>query len=124
MLTLRRLHFSRAAICSTSVTVPAAISSSQWSAPAERSRWNVSLRLAVAPAWPAEPVGVAQPATRRRRAGTPLVLVASALLRLDAGGASLIDPMKRSITVGTKAIVDAHHEAVDVLPDVDRERCH
>jgi hypothetical protein len=79
---------------------------------------------AVAPAWPAEPVGVAQPATRRRRAGTPLVLVASALLRLDAGGASLIDPMKRSITVGTKAIVDAHHEAIDVLPDVDRERCH
>src|SRR2546421_8253997 len=33
--------------------------------PAEWSRWNVSLRLAVAPAWPAEPVGVAQPATRR-----------------------------------------------------------
>jgi hypothetical protein len=30
--------------------------------------------------------------------------------------------MKRSIPVGTKAIVDAHHEAVDVLPDVDRER--
>jgi len=30
--------------------------------PAEWSRWNVSLRLVVAPAWPA--VGVAQPATR------------------------------------------------------------
>ena len=34
------------------------------SAPAEWSRWNVSLRLGVAPAWPAELVGVAQPATR------------------------------------------------------------
>jgi hypothetical protein len=33
-----------------------------------RARWNVSLRLAVAPAWPAEPVGVAQPATWRMRA--------------------------------------------------------
>src|SRR5262245_53698322 len=33
--------------------------------PAEWSRWNVSLTLAVAPAWPAEPVSVAQPATRR-----------------------------------------------------------
>src|SRR5262249_14453336 len=44
--------------------------------PAEWSRWNVSLRLAVAPAWPAEPVGGAQPATRRMRARTPLVLVA------------------------------------------------
>src|SRR5262245_64839978 len=32
--------------------------------PAEWSRWNVSLRLAAALAWPAEPVGVAQPATR------------------------------------------------------------
>jgi hypothetical protein len=84
MLTLRRLHFSRAAICSTSVTVPAAISSSQWSAPAERSRWNVSLRLAVAPAWPAEPVGVAQPATRRMQAQTPLVLVACIRLRREA----------------------------------------
>src|SRR2546427_4361093 len=49
--------------------------------PAEWSRWNVSLRLAVAPAWPAEPVGVAQPATRRRRAGTPLVLVACSRAR-------------------------------------------
>src|SRR5262245_47477831 len=29
------------------------------------SGWNVSLRLAVAPAWPATPVDVAQPATRR-----------------------------------------------------------
>jgi hypothetical protein len=46
------------------------------SAPAEWSRWNVSLRLAVAPAWPAELVGVAQPATRRMQARTPLVLVA------------------------------------------------
>src|SRR5262249_30234183 len=45
-------------------------------APAEWSRWNVSLRLAVAPAWPAELVGVAQPATRRMQARTPLVLVA------------------------------------------------
>jgi hypothetical protein len=42
----------------------------------EWSRWNVSLRLAVAPAWPAEPVGVAQPATRRMQARTPLALVA------------------------------------------------
>jgi hypothetical protein len=33
--------------------------------PAEWSRWNVGLRLAVAPAWPAEQVGVGQPATRR-----------------------------------------------------------
>jgi hypothetical protein len=31
--------------------------------PAEWSRWTVSLRLAVALAWPAEPVGVAQPAS-------------------------------------------------------------
>jgi hypothetical protein len=45
-------------------------------APAEWSRWNVSLRLAVAPAWPAELVGVAQPATRRMQARTPLVLAA------------------------------------------------
>src|SRR6516164_436563 len=44
-------------------------------------RWNVSLRLAVAPAWPAEPVGVAQPATRRMQAGTPLVLVACSRAR-------------------------------------------
>src|SRR6516225_7831402 len=36
-------------------------------APTEWSRWNVSLRLAVALAWPAEPVGVAQPAARRRQ---------------------------------------------------------
>ena len=42
-------------------------------APTEWSGWNVSLRLAVAPAWPAKPVDVAQPATRRRRARTPLV---------------------------------------------------
>ena len=33
-------------------------------APAEWSRCNVSLRLAVAPAWPTEPGGVGQPATR------------------------------------------------------------
>jgi hypothetical protein len=32
--------------------------------PAEWSGWNVSLMLGVAPPWPAEPVGVAQPATR------------------------------------------------------------
>src|SRR6516164_1066322 len=44
-------------------------------------RCNVSLRLAVAPAWPAEPVGVAQPATRRMQAGTPLVLVACSRAR-------------------------------------------
>src|SRR5207302_10883690 len=50
---------------------------------AEWSRWNVSLRLAVAPAWPAEPVGVAQPATRRTQAQTPLVLVACIRLRHD-----------------------------------------
>src|SRR5256886_10652087 len=53
------------------------------SAPAEWSRWNVSLRLAVAPAWPAEPVGVAQPATRRTQARTPLLLVACIRLRHD-----------------------------------------
>src|SRR5262249_36398241 len=51
---------------------------------AEWSKWNVSLRLAVAPAWPAEPVGVAQPATRRMRARTPLVLVACIRLRRGA----------------------------------------
>src|SRR5262245_50227630 len=37
--------------------------------------------MAVAPAWPAEPVGVAQPATRRRRARPPLVLVACIRLK-------------------------------------------
>src|SRR6266404_517151 len=42
---------------------------------------RISLRLAVALAWPAKPVGVAQPATRRRRAGTPLVLVACSRAR-------------------------------------------
>src|SRR5262249_6740400 len=51
---------------------------------AEWSRWNVSLRLAVAPAWPAEPVGGARPATRRMRARTPLVLVACIRLRRGA----------------------------------------
>src|SRR5215831_10742039 len=40
-------------------------------APTEWPRWNVSLRLAVALAWPAEPVGVAQPATRRRQGQIP-----------------------------------------------------
>jgi len=55
-----------------------------WSAPAEWSRWNVSLGLAVAPAWPAEPIGVAQPATRRMRARTPRVLVACIRLRREA----------------------------------------
>jgi hypothetical protein len=54
------------------------------SAPAEWSSWNVSLRLAVAPARPAEPVGVAQPATRRMQARTPLVLVACIRLRRGA----------------------------------------
>src|SRR5215831_20009098 len=44
--------------------------------PAEWSRWNVSLRLAAALAWPAEPVGVAQPATRRRQGRIPPVLAA------------------------------------------------
>src|SRR6266446_4976193 len=43
--------------------------------PAVRQRFADSLRLAVAPAWPAEPVGVAQPATRRMQSRTPLVLV-------------------------------------------------
>jgi hypothetical protein len=52
--------------------------------PAEWSAWNVSLTLAVAPAWPAEPVGVAQPATRRMQARTPLVLVACIRLRREA----------------------------------------
>ena len=33
------------------------------------SGWNVSSRLAVAPAWPAEPVGVTQPARREMPAG-------------------------------------------------------
>src|SRR5262249_48892274 len=42
----------------------------------EWSNWTVRLRLAVARAWPAELVGVAQPATRRMQARTPLVLVA------------------------------------------------
>ena len=56
----------------------------QWSAPAEWSRWNVSLRLAVALAWPAEPVGVAQPATRRIRVRIPLVPVACIRLRRGA----------------------------------------
>ncbi len=47
-----------------------------------------TLRFAVAPAWPAEPVGVAQPATRRMQTQTPLVLVACIRLRrvpLQAG---------------------------------------
>jgi hypothetical protein len=35
------------------------------------SRWNVSLRLAVALAWPAVPVGVAQPATPARDGPDP-----------------------------------------------------
>ena len=45
-------------------------------APTEWSRWNVSLRLVAALAWPAEPVGVAQPATRRRQGRIPPVLAA------------------------------------------------
>jgi hypothetical protein len=51
------------------------------SAPTEWSRWNVSLELAVAPAgaWPAEPVDVAQPATRRMQARTLWVPVAYSL---------------------------------------------
>ena len=49
--------------------------------PAESSRWNVSLRLAVALAWPAEPGGVAQPGTRRRQGQIPLVLVACSRAR-------------------------------------------
>jgi hypothetical protein len=43
--------------------------------PTEWSSWNVSLRLAHAPAWPAEPFDGVQPATRRARARTPRVLV-------------------------------------------------
>jgi hypothetical protein len=34
--------------------------------PTEWSRWNVSLRLAVSPAWRAEPLGVAQSDTQER----------------------------------------------------------
>ena len=51
------------------------------SAPTEWSRWNVSLELAVAPAgaWPAEPVDVAQSATRRMLARTLRVPVAYSL---------------------------------------------
>jgi hypothetical protein len=52
--------------------------------PLEWSRWNVSLRLAVAPAWPAEPVGVAQSATRRRQGQTPPVLAACIRARRGA----------------------------------------
>ena len=48
-----------------------------------RAYRDVSLRLAVAPAWPAKPVGVAQ-ATRRMRARTPLVLVVCIRLRRGA----------------------------------------
>src|SRR6516165_6995799 len=44
-------------------------------------RTDICDRSAVAPAWPAEPVGVAQPATRRMRARIPLVLVACIRLR-------------------------------------------
>src|SRR5262249_10961652 len=57
------------------------LTQAQGLAPTGWSRWNVSLRLAVAPAWPSEPVRAAQPATRRRRAGTPLVLVACSRAR-------------------------------------------
>src|SRR5262249_35542034 len=54
------------------------------SVPAEWPRWNVSLRLAVAPAWPAEPVGAAQPATRPNAGTNTLVLVACIRLRRGA----------------------------------------
>jgi hypothetical protein len=53
--------------------------------PAEWPRWNVSLRLAVAAAWPAEPVGVAQWATPRMRARTALVVACIRLLDDDLG---------------------------------------
>src|ERR1700730_2450381 len=33
-----------------------------------------------------------------------------------------LDRSKRSVADGAEAIIDAHHEAIDVLLDVDRER--
>src|SRR5262249_8624506 len=72
---------------------------------------NVSLRLAVAPAWPAEPVGVAQPATRRMQARTPLVLVACTRLRRDddLGLAQSVEDLAIE-----QLIAEASVEALDV----------
>src|SRR5215510_15572128 len=52
-----------------------------WNFPAKIGPKTGKQVMAVAPAWPAEPVGVAQPATRRMRARTPRVLVACIRLR-------------------------------------------
>src|SRR5262245_51104566 len=54
-----------------------------WNFPAKIGPKTGKQVMVVAPAWPAEPVGVAQPATRRMRARTPLVLVACIRLRPD-----------------------------------------
>src|SRR5262245_18682275 len=54
-----------------------------WNFPAKIGPKTGKQVMVVAPAWPAEPVGVAQPATRRMQAGTPLVLVAERGMRPD-----------------------------------------
>jgi hypothetical protein len=63
------------------------------SAPAELSRWYVSLALAVAPAvaWPAETVVVAQPATRRMLARLPRVCCPAAKRDAVAHRRSAVD---------------------------------
>src|SRR5262245_50848724 len=84
--------------------------------------WSVSSwrMIRSSPVWELESQACGPP----QRVIAPNVKSALGVAQTRRRAASLIDPLKRSITVGTKAIVDAHHEAVDVLPDVDRKRRH
>src|SRR5262249_9240592 len=89
-----RSSISRGKSCPSPAAIgqPQVTQSEDWY---EWSGWNVSLRLAVAPAWPAEPVGVAQPARRRMRTRTPLMLVAC--IRLRRGAAHLGEPFGQRV---------------------------
>ena len=74
-----------------------------WSAPIEWSRWNVSSELAfsLVRAWPAELVGVAQPATRPMQVRTPRVQAACSRgpLAIRRSSTGSRDPSGRSLRV-------------------------
>src|SRR5262245_53173057 len=97
--------------------------------PAEWSRWNVSLTLAVAPAWPAEPVGVAQPATLRMRARTPLQACIASLplqsswmsktyLKSDHFNGGGSGPQRRSAAASSACPLSSPAQAEDINADL------
>jgi len=100
--------------------------------PTEWSRWIVSLRLAVAPAWPAEPVGVAKP---RPRAPSLFVHAAQTnkwtpssakARRLQSCGAMMRNPScliscSHSLPEGSLSVLVGRHGAMN---PAGRVRCN